>query len=407
MKKFYFFIMLSILAINLYAQAPEGFKYQAVLRNTSGEIIATTDAEVEIIILQGSENGTEVYAETHDITTNSYGLFTLNIGDGSTSDNLGDIDWANGPYFIEVNVDGSTMGTSQLLSVPYARYAEDAGNAFSGDYDDLANTPDLSDTVNYIKNEADPVFNSSVAQGITASDTASWNESKNKWSMKENDTLYYDKGLVGIGTDKPISDLTVEGTGKPYDVMIRDTNAFMVIDGQGSNSGMLLFNNGSYKTTMYYSPLNEKFQIYNQGSTGLTLNSSNFLGIKTLDPQEELHVNGAVRVDETTQTPNPKTLYGNAIPLAYASVNTNGTLLTGYGVSSVDNPETGYYTVNLENVWSGNPVVLVTCYNSTPNDEVATYFASQNDNKVYVRLSDGAGNPIISVFSILVYGMPE
>ena len=407
MKKLYFFIMLSILAINLNAQAPEGFKYQAVLRNTSGEIKAATDAEVEIIILQGSANGTEVYAEAHDITTNSYGLFTLNIGEGSTSDNLGDVDWANGPYFIEVNVDGSTMGTSQLLSVPYARYAEDAGNVFSGNYNDLANTPDLSDTADYIKQEADPVFNGSVAKGITASDTASWNESKNKWSLKENDTLYYDKGLIGIGTDKPASNLTVEGTGKPYDVTIRDNNAFLIIDGQDSNAGMQLFNNGNYKTTMYYSPFNERFQIYNQGSVGLSLNSSNSLGIKTLDPQEELHVNGAVRVDETTQTPSPKTLYGNAIPLAYASVNTNGTLITGYGVSSVDNPGIGYYTVNLENAWSGDPVVLVTCYNSTPNDEVATYYATPNDNKVNVRLSDGAGNPTTSIFSILVYGMPE
>jgi hypothetical protein len=65
------------------------------------------------------------------------------------------------------------MGTSQLLSVPYALYAKEAGNAFSGDYNDLNNKPDLS---GYITDESDPLFNASVAGGITSSDTAKWNQ---------------------------------------------------------------------------------------------------------------------------------------------------------------------------------------------------------------------------------------
>ena len=428
MKKFYSVIIWIVAALATMAQAPDGFKYQAVLRDGSGEIKTNTDVEIEISILQGSASGSAVYTETHDATTNSHGLITLNIGNGSTADNLGTIDWSNGPYFIKVSVDGTVMGTSQLLSVPYAMYAEKAGDTFSGsyselddvpeyidedytddfsgDYNDLTNKPDLSDTANYLTSETDPLFGASVAGGITDADTTGWNESTRKWRLKENDTLYYDRGLVGIGTDMPFSDLTVEGTGRSHDVTIRDHNAFMAIDGEGTNSGIQFFSDGNYKSTFYYNPSHERLMIYNGAGNGLTLNESNYLGIKTAAPQTELHVNGSVRVDETTGSPDPKTIYGNSLPLAYASVNTNGSILSGYGIESVENPQTGYYTITLSQRWSGHPAVMVTCYNSSPAAEIPTYYAAGGSNVVYVRLANGSGNAITSVFSIVVFGMP-
>jgi len=428
MKKIYFVMIWIVAALATMAQAPEGFKYQAVLRDGSGEIKTNTDVKVEISILQGSASGSTAYSETHDATTNSHGLITLNIGDGSTSDNLGAIDWSKGPYFIKISVDGTVMGTSQLLSVPYAMYAKKAGNTFngsyteldnvpenidedytddfSGDYSDLNNAPDLSDTSNYLTSETDPVFDASVAAGITDADTSGWNESKRKWRLKESNTLYYDKGLVGIGTDLPSSNLTVEGTGRSHDLTIRDVNAFMAIDGQGTNSGIQFFSDGNYKATFYYSPSFERLSIYNGAGNGLTLNKSNYLGIKTTSPQTELHVNGSVRVDETTDSPEEKTIYGNSMPLAYASVSTNGSILTGYGIKSVEKPGTGYYTITLNQRWSGHPVVMVTCFNSSPAAEIPTYYAAGGDNMVYVRLADGKGDPISSNFSIVVFGMP-
>ena len=428
MKKIYFLLIWIVAALATMAQAPEGFKYQAVLRDASGEIKANTDVEIEISILQGSASGSAVYSETHDAATNGNGLITLNIGDGSTTDNLGAIDWSNSPYFIKIRVDGTVMGTSQLLSVPYARYAEEAGNAFSGsyteladvpenidedytddfsgDYNDLINVPDLSDTANYLTSETDPVFDASVAGGITDADTSQWNENTRKWRLKESDALYYDNGLVGIGTDLPTSDLTVEGTGRNYDVTIRDHNAFMAIDGQGTNSGIQFFSDGAYKSTFYYSPSYERLSIFNGAGNGLTLNESNNLGIKTTSPQTELHVNGSVRVDETSESPDPKTIYGNSMPLAYATVNTNGSILSGYGVESIENPEKGHYTITFSQRWSGHPAVMVTCYNSSPAAEIPTYYAAGGSNVVYVRLADGSGDPISSVFSIVVFGMP-
>lgn len=111
------------------AQAPEAFKYQAVVRDNSGNLISEQSVGFQIDILKGATDGTSVYTETHSRTTNTYGLVNLEIGSGTTTDDLGAIDWGEDDYFIQISLDatGGTsyelMGTSQLLSVPYALYS--------------------------------------------------------------------------------------------------------------------------------------------------------------------------------------------------------------------------------------------------------------------------------------------
>ena len=147
------------LSLATFAQAPEAFKYQAVIRDASGNILGNQNVGMQLIILQGSPTGTAVYTETFAATTNGYGLANLEIGTGTTVDDFSLINWANGPFYMETSADVSggtsyvVMGTSQLLSVPYALYAENAGNI----------------------TETDPVYGASVAAGITAVDTANWN----------------------------------------------------------------------------------------------------------------------------------------------------------------------------------------------------------------------------------------
>ena len=116
--------------ISLYAQSPEGFKYQAVMRDATNTILTNQPVGIELTILQGGASGTPVYTETFSVTTNAYGLINVEIGSGVTLDDFALIDWANGPYFIETGLDatGGTnyqlMGTSQFLSVPYALHAK-------------------------------------------------------------------------------------------------------------------------------------------------------------------------------------------------------------------------------------------------------------------------------------------
>ncbi|MBW8050354.1 MAG: DUF1566 domain-containing protein [Cytophagales bacterium] len=162
-----------------FAQAPQSFKYQAVARDISGNILANQAVGFQISILKTTATGIAVYIETHTDTTNQFGLVNLEIGKGTvTTGDFTTIDWANDDYFIQVKMDatgGATyamMGTSQLLSVPYALHAKTAE----------------------IVTETDPVFGSSVAGGITVADTANWNA-----HTVDTDTHLDSTGVAALG----------------------------------------------------------------------------------------------------------------------------------------------------------------------------------------------------------------
>ena len=113
--------------------------YQASVRNSAGNIVAEQYLEVEVTILQQSENGSStspIYTEKHTVKTTANGVINLEIGTGRTVNDFSKIDWSKGPYFIQSStaVDGkSVMVSSQLLSVPYALYSEKAKYAESID----------------------------------------------------------------------------------------------------------------------------------------------------------------------------------------------------------------------------------------------------------------------------------
>ncbi len=127
----------------LYSQVPEGFNYQAVARNNDGTPIANKEIVVEISILKDGETGLVAWQETHKVFTNSYGLFYAVIGKGTSTElgvypSFSEINWVNGTYFLKIRVDFGAekfgnglldMGTSPLLSVPYAFLSNNAYKA--------------------------------------------------------------------------------------------------------------------------------------------------------------------------------------------------------------------------------------------------------------------------------------
>ena len=136
MKKFSFLIASLLFALCVQAQAPQKFSYQTVVRNASNQLLIGQTVGIKISILQGSANGSAVYTETHTPQTNANGLANLEIGGGTLlSGNFANINWANGPFFVKTETDlngGSNYtitSTTQLLSVPYALYAANAGNS--------------------------------------------------------------------------------------------------------------------------------------------------------------------------------------------------------------------------------------------------------------------------------------
>jgi len=123
-------LTLVLLAGAVIAQTPKGFNYQAVVRNSAGQLMANRNVGVRLSIVQGSTTGTQVYQQTENLSTNGNGLFTLVVGENS--DAFANINWAEGPYFIVSEIDpyggmNYTLTTTQkILAVPYAHYATHA-----------------------------------------------------------------------------------------------------------------------------------------------------------------------------------------------------------------------------------------------------------------------------------------
>ena len=135
MKKFYAILCLAIASLTqLQAQAPQGFNYQATVRNSSGDLIVNTNVYFKFNVIQGSETSVPIFTETHYVPTDDLGQVNLVIGQGTS--NLGSfsaLDWSLGSYYLGIELDTGNgylaMGTTQLLSVPYALYAENSGNS--------------------------------------------------------------------------------------------------------------------------------------------------------------------------------------------------------------------------------------------------------------------------------------
>jgi hypothetical protein len=139
MKKSIALIFLLATNFLLNAQAPEGVNYQAVIRDNIGNPIENNSVGIKIGIYQNTTSGPLVFEESFTPNTNSFGLVNFIIGQGNLiSGDFSIIDWASGPYFVEIStdIDGGinyeTIGTQELMSVPYALYAKTAGNGPQG-----------------------------------------------------------------------------------------------------------------------------------------------------------------------------------------------------------------------------------------------------------------------------------
>jgi hypothetical protein len=128
-------LLCATLLTTAHAQVPpNAFNYSALARNAAGDPIATSTIGIQITILKTSPTGASQYSENHFVNTDAFGLFNLAIGAGAVqSGSMASIDWSNDNYYLKVGMDANggssfvTMGTTQLLSVPYALYAKSAG----------------------------------------------------------------------------------------------------------------------------------------------------------------------------------------------------------------------------------------------------------------------------------------
>lgn len=159
-------IFLVLLVKTGYSQSPQSFNYQGVARDLAGIPLPLKTISIRITILKGSPTGSESYKEIHQTTTNPLGLFTLQIGQGTIIlGSFSSIEWGTAAHFVQIEIDANGgsdyqyVGTSPLLSVPYALYASNGS----------------------------------------------------KWKSNGSNIYYNNAGFVGIGTDTPTSNLDVQG----------------------------------------------------------------------------------------------------------------------------------------------------------------------------------------------------
>ncbi len=214
MKSFYLTVLFFAISVGaLFSQTPGAFNYQAVVRNSAGEILANHNVSLRISIVKNSASGTVVYTETHNVTTNVFGLINLKIGEGTAVSGAFDSDtWKTGKHFIktEIDPDGgssySDLGTSELLAVPYAIHAQTVANDKVDDADaDPANeiqTLSLSGTLLELSNGGGSVTLPTSGSG-----------SADNW-----------------GTQKVVSDETLTGEGTTANPL------HVVADGDGDDS---------------------------------------------------------------------------------------------------------------------------------------------------------------------------
>ncbi|MFU8844739.1 MAG: hypothetical protein ACNA7V_13130 [Bacteroidales bacterium] len=216
------------LTIAVFCQPPQSFNYQAVVRNSAGEIIPNQPVGIRINIRNTSASGTIVYQESHSQTTNALGILSLSVGSGTpTGGAFSAIDWRNNAKFIEILIDpvGGTnyisMGSVEILSVPYSLFSKSSEDSY--------------------------------------------------WKINGTNMLYYTNGFVGIGTNNPAKRLHVNGFG-----LFRENNGGVLIGNDGETGTL-----GWAGQTSTYSNI-----LLNYGKT--TVNG--YFGIGLINPETNLVV---------------------------------------------------------------------------------------------------------------------
>jgi uncharacterized protein (TIGR02145 family) len=149
MKNIMIMAVVAVTSLSLFAQTPEGIRYQSVIRDHDHALLADQRIGVRIILAGDVEARRMLYTETHQLRTSSKGMVNIEIGTGSAEyGNFTDIEWSSRPLYVKTEIDPaggraySLEMVSQIISVPYACYAKTAGII-----DELTETQGLGDVL--------------------------------------------------------------------------------------------------------------------------------------------------------------------------------------------------------------------------------------------------------------------
>jgi hypothetical protein len=188
-----FAVMLVMLsAVKAQAQAPQLFNYQGIARDAKGNPLSNQTMTLKLSVLPTSDASDFEYEEIQTVKTNEFGLYSLQIGNGSSTSarKMKDVKWETGNKYIKVGIDPkggqqfADAGTNQLLSVPYAIYADKSGVAAKTETD-KTRTGAVNSNAAHVAGDANYISKFTAFNEIGKS-------------------LLYDNGsAIGIGTTSP------------------------------------------------------------------------------------------------------------------------------------------------------------------------------------------------------------
>ncbi|MCR9289623.1 MAG: hypothetical protein NXI23_19785 [Bacteroidetes bacterium] len=304
-------------------QVPQSICYQAAAKDPTGADIASQMINVRATVIKNTVNGVPEWQETHLVTTDIFGLFTINIGQGTyvagNQSDFKDIEWGTGTFWLRIELDVSggqnfmLMGTSQILSVPYALYADgannavhaqladDATNAVQAQLADQATTAGMADTA-------------LVALSVIGDDDPS--------PVNEIQTLEYQNGILSLiapdGSSSGSVDIPIDADPNPNNEiqsLIYQNDSLTLLAPNGTPTGASVYMPEDYDTD----PSNEiqELELSSDGILSITggTNTFNIAGGSLNAPGSStdfpLGIGGkhVVLTSGQYQVPNNKTLW--------------------------------------------------------------------------------------------------
>lgn len=333
-----------------WAQAPSKMSYQATVRNAAGQIVANQLVSTRFTIRDGLPGGIIVYQEEQDsIPTNSFGIITIVIGGGSIiQGTMGGINWIGDKYLqVEFDINNTTnyvnMGTTQLLSVPYAFYAETSGSALPGPtgatgavgptgpqgvQGPLGPTGAVGAAgpqgVTGAQGPTGPQGAGSLTPGTQTGSILKWNGS----SWVENPLVVTQGGTMGVGATSPVANLHINDAANSSAALLITTNNTGISANDGFKIGVdanntAQINNAENADIVISTGGLEKMRISATGKTGFNQNNP----AATIDVGGDFKlgdngsiINNVIKTSVITNIPNLSGFSGQTINIAVPGV---------------------------------------------------------------------------------------
>jgi len=396
-----------------YSQSPDAVNYQAIARDGSGVLLANQSLTVRIGVYSGVGGATKIYEETHSLTTNQFGLFSLKIGTGTVlSGTFSTIGWGDNEHHFMVEVDDGVsgfvdLGKTQFLSVPYALHAGEAqwktnGSSiyYSTGYVGIGTaTPSAGLDI-----ESSAGYGSALSLNNTSTNGIDWRMTS--WTdgtfrvVKTSGSTFSPlviepvDGHVGIGTSTPNQQLSVHTNSGISYIRVSDNTT-------GPASGLRMGLSGSGNAYIINDEATKSLSLGTSGTTQVRITDAGHVGINKTSPGMMLHIkqdvsNKGLRIEHNSATD----YWDNGIGVSTKNYKFFYNNSNKADIASVDGSYTQISDRRLKNDIQYMPSVLSKVAQLKP----ATYY--YNDNKDYsIRSTGFVAQEVEAVFPDLVRDM--